>query len=133
MHLDAKGLVALWREGLLARAALSGATRGYRSHPQLERFRRRSDPVAAIDAYLRHVLREASRRGYHFDGRKLGPAKVVRPQAVRAGQIEYEWAHLLAKLRARDRARWSRERKRAPACHPCFRLIPGGIEDWERP
>ena len=40
-YLDARGLVALWRESLLAQAVLAGRTRGYRSHPQLERFRER--------------------------------------------------------------------------------------------
>jgi hypothetical protein len=48
-HLDARGLVALWREGLLARAALHGETRGYHHHPQLQRFLARRDPVAALD------------------------------------------------------------------------------------
>ncbi|WP_245747334.1 pyrimidine dimer DNA glycosylase/endonuclease V [Frateuria terrea] len=50
-HLDRQGLLALWREGLLARAVLRGQTRGYRQHPPLERFRghaprrRRSTPT----------------------------------------------------------------------------------------
>jgi len=38
-YLDAKGLVALWREGLLAKAVLNGQTKGYKNHPQLERFK----------------------------------------------------------------------------------------------
>lgn len=42
-YLDAKGLVALWREGLLALAVLEGKTNGYRNHPQLERFRAEKD------------------------------------------------------------------------------------------
>ena len=37
-YLDRQGLLALWREALLARAVLGGRTRGYRNHPQLERF-----------------------------------------------------------------------------------------------
>jgi hypothetical protein len=35
-HLDAKGLVALWREGLLAQKVQACETNGYRNHPQLE-------------------------------------------------------------------------------------------------
>ena len=35
-HLDRAGLVACWRESLLAQAVLAGRTRGYRHHPQLE-------------------------------------------------------------------------------------------------
>ncbi|MFI5209112.1 MAG: pyrimidine dimer DNA glycosylase/endonuclease V, partial [Gemmatimonadales bacterium] len=63
-YLDAKGLVALWREGLLAKAVLQGKTRGYRHHPQLERWMRAVDPVASMNAYLVEVWREADRRGY---------------------------------------------------------------------
>ena len=47
-YLDARGLVALWREALLAQAVLRGETRGYRHHPQLARF----DDVGAIAQYL---------------------------------------------------------------------------------
>ena len=122
----------MWREGLLARAVLRGKTRGYRHHPQLERFRRRADPVAAIDAYLRCVCNEAVARGYRFDRRKLGPAARIARQAVHAGQIDHEWKHLLAKLRLRDRRRWLRERNARPTCHPCFRVVAGGVEPWER-
>lgn len=71
-YLDPPGLVALWREALLARAVLEERTRGYRRHPQLERFRAEPDPVAAIAAYLRCVHDEAVARGYAFDRRKLG-------------------------------------------------------------
>ena len=38
-YMDSKGLVALWREGLLARAVLKGQTNGYINHPQLIRFK----------------------------------------------------------------------------------------------
>ena len=124
--------MALWREGLLARAVLRGKTRGVPASPQLERFRRRADPVAAIDAYLRCVCDEAVARGYRFDRRKLGPAARIARQAVHAGQIDHEWKHLLAKLRLRDRRRWLRERNARPACHPCFRVVAGGVEPWER-
>jgi hypothetical protein len=34
-YLDPQGLVALWREALLAQAVLRGKTRGYKHHPQL--------------------------------------------------------------------------------------------------
>ena len=131
-HLDTAGLVALWREGLLARAVLRGATKGYRHHPQLERFRRCADPVAAIDGYLREVRLEALARGYAFDGRKLGPLRPLRRRPVKAGQVNGEWGHLLRKLWLRDRVRWRRERFNVPTVHPCFRVVPGGVEPWER-
>ena len=70
-YLDAAGLVALWREGLLAQAVLAGRTRGYTQHPQLNRFRSQNDPCAAVSSYLHHVVDEAERRGYSFDRSKL--------------------------------------------------------------
>jgi hypothetical protein len=132
-HLDALGLVALWREGLLARAVLRGATRGYRHHPQLERFRARRDPVGAIDCFLSAVLEEARARGYAFDGGKIRPRRCRRRHAtVTRGQLEQEWRHLLRKLAARDPARWRSERRRAPSPHPCLRVVPGPVATWER-
>jgi hypothetical protein len=41
--LDAKGLVALWREALLAQKVLQGGTTGSRFHPQLQRQLRQRD------------------------------------------------------------------------------------------
>ena len=70
-HLDAAGLVALWREGLLAQAVLLGRTRGYTRHPQLQRFRAAADPVACIAGYLRVVADEAKSRGYAFNAARI--------------------------------------------------------------
>jgi len=82
-YLDARGLVALWREALLAKRVLEGRTRGYRHHPQLTRFRAHPDPVAAIDAYLAGVYEEACRRGYRFDATRGGRGLVALLDAVR--------------------------------------------------
>ncbi len=131
-HLDAKGLVALWREGLLAQKVLQGRTRGYRHHPQLDRFRRQPDPVAAIAAYLREVQREAERRGYHFDADKIGGDAEVQKIAVTEGQVAYEFAHLRAKLEVRDADACARlVASQPPRLHPSFEQVEGGIEDWE--
>jgi hypothetical protein len=133
-YLDAQGLVALWREALLARAVLRGATRGYRHHPQLERFRTHPSPRSAINAYLSAVHTEASARGYAFDATKVGPVRPVGRLPVNRGQLAYEWEHLLRKLSARSPAVYRRWRsERAPECHPLFRLCAGGVEPWERP
>ena len=43
-HLDVSGLVALWREALLAQAVL----RGYRRHPYFVRFRAPPLPASSI-------------------------------------------------------------------------------------
>lgn len=132
-YLDPQGLVALWREALLAKAVLRGETRGYTRHPQLDRFRQHSNPLAAIDAYLASIYAEALRRGYHFDRSKIGPVREVQLIAVSSGQLAYEWHHLQAKLAARNPtvlAQWSNVA--TPKCHPLFRLQPGPIASWER-
>jgi len=134
-YLDPKGLVALWREALLAQAVLAGRTRGYRQHPQLRRFAAAPAPQAAIASYLRQVQREAARRGYRFDAGRLDDAAgEAGPLVVTTGQLEYERQHLQRKLALR-----------APAClsalqdsrgidpHPLFVVTAGGIADWELP
>ena len=132
-YLDAQGLVALWREALLARAVLRGRTRGYRHHPQLERFRAHALPRYAINAYLSGIHVEAVARGYDFDKRKVGPVRPVDPIATTSAQLRYEWKHLLAKLSRRSPVLHRRWRAlRAPQCHPLFKPAPGLIEPWER-
>jgi hypothetical protein len=108
-YLDARGLVALWREGLLAKAVLQGKTRGYRRHPQLDRWRGARDPVASINAYLAEVWVEAERRGYSSDRRKLGRRRAGDCLTVTRGQSEYEWGDLARKLSRRDPTRGDRE------------------------
>lgn len=131
-YLDAKGLVALWREGLLAQAVLSGQTRGYTSHPQLNRFKAAPAPVAAIASYLEAVQLEATRRGYNFDAGKIAPTRLAGRIATARGQLEYEWAHLKAKLDARAPEVLATLRDiQRPAPHPLFRIVPGGVADWE--
>lgn len=134
-QLDRMGLVACWRETLLAQAVLADRTRGYRNHPQLERFRALPQPLEAIGAYLSGIAEEAARRGYRFDAGRvlhpLPPASIAIP--VTRGQLQHEWEHLGRKLEQRspeDAARWRRSEPRA---HPVFRVVPGGIEPWERP
>jgi hypothetical protein len=132
-YLDSRGLVALWRESLLAQAVLLGKTRGYKHHPQLDRFLAQSEPVTAIATYLWEIHLEASRRNYSFDQSKI--ARLMAPLSipVATGQIQYEWHHLLAKLVVRDTARYERLLPVTfPDCHPIFCPYDGGVEDWER-
>lgn len=132
-YLDAAGLVALWREGLLAQKVLLGQTRGYRAHPQLARFRAHPDPVLAIGSYLHAVVAEASRRGYRFDASKVAQPGSCEQLAVPRGQAVYEWEHLLRKLRARSPAVYDLHKELVePHLHPLFRIVPGGIAEWER-
>lgn len=132
-HLDRQGLLALWREGLLARAVLRGQTRGYRHHPQLERFQAHAAPELAIDAYLAAVREEAAARGFAFDASKLGPLQPTPVITVTTGQLDFEWQHLLAKLALRSPVLHECWRLGQPACHPLFRIEPGPIAPWERP
>jgi hypothetical protein len=132
-YLDPQGLVALWREGLLARAVLRDETRGYRHHPQLQRFQSHPSPRLAINAYLAAVHAEATARGYAFDRSKIGPVRAVEPIVATSGQIDYEWEHLLRKLATRSPALFERWRDlNAPECHPLFLVRPGPVAAWER-
>lgn len=133
-YLDRQGLVALWREALLAQAVLSGGTKGYRRHPQLERFRAASVPLGAIAAYLRAVHAEAAARGYSFDAGRIRCGPWDGSIDVPRGQIAYEWQHLTAKLEARA-PDWLGELGTPDPVmpHPLFRAVPGGIVGWERP
>lgn len=131
-YLDAKGLVALWREGLLAQKVLAGLTKGYRHHPQLTRFYSQADAQGAIAAYLREVQHEATRRGYRFDASKIGPCTEGLHIAVTSGQMNYELAHLRTKLAVRDAAAWQRISKvKQPEPHSLFVVVKGEVEDWE--
>ncbi len=131
-YLDAKGLVALWREALLAREVLCGRTRGYRRHPQLIRFRNCPQPIAAVNYYLREVYEESGKRGYHFDGAKIGRKMTRLKLSVTDGQLAFEWEHLKKKLKVRDPALYEKaraEKKIKP--HPLFKVMAGTVEKWE--
>ena len=132
-YLDAAGLVALWREALLAKAVLRGRTRGYTRHPQLERFRAAHDPVAAINAYLRVVYKEAVRRGYRFDAGKLRGKHASSKLSGTRGQIDFEWSHLLLKLQRRSPEKYRQLiRISKPRAHPQFRVRSGPRAEWEK-
>lgn len=128
--LDVKGLTACWREGLLAQAVLLGKTRGYTNHPQLKRFREQSDPVAAVQSFLTAVVNEASARGYNFDASKIKLRKPGGEMKVTRGQLEFEYSHLKKKLKLRDPVRLKNLPEK-PKAHPLFRVVAGGIAEWE--
>jgi len=132
-YLDARGLVALWREGLLAQAVLRGETKGYAHHPQLLRFRGAASPVGCIAAYLRAVHKEATARGYCFEAKKISRVQSSGQLSVPHGQLEFEWHHLLKKLALRDPQRHAKLACLGhPTPHPLFRLIRGGVASWEK-
>jgi len=132
-YLDARGLVALWREALLAQKVLRGATRGYRHHPQLRRFTASADPPAALAAYLAGVREESVRRGYQFDASKIGRRRFRGRLKETRGQLLYEWRHFKKKLKLRDPKRLrDLATMKIPAPHPLFKIVPGPVRDWEK-
>lgn len=131
-HLDAKGLVALWRETLLALHVLEGRTKGYTRHPQLTRFRNVEQPVQAINYYLHIIAEEASRRGYNFDKSKVSWNGTPLLMPVTSGQITFEKEHLLRKLEIRDpKKAVELVAFQSPLLHPLFFETEGDIEPWE--
>lgn len=132
-YLDPKGLVAAWREALLAQKVLGGSTRGYRNHPQLSRFRTAIDPQAAIAAFLHELAAEAERRGYRFDTTKIVGSRSTPRIRETSGQLDYEWQHLKRKLRLRAPAIARQLRGVAkPEPHPLFRIVVGKVREWEK-
>jgi len=132
VYLDAKGLVALWREALLAKHVLENKTKGYRNHPQLNRFKKTNSPVNAIRNYLNAIYQESVSRGYNFDKSKIGRLSIQVKLNVTQGQINYESIHLLQKLKRRDKKRYTQlKTNKKFICHPLFKVTKGNIESWE--
>jgi hypothetical protein len=132
-YLDSKGLVALWRETLLAKNVLENKTKGYKNHPQLNRFKGSKKAVDCINQYLWEVYKEAEKRNYNFNKTKI--AQNYRPitLTVTTGQLDFEIKHLKAKLKLRD----GEKLKELTAVknfesHPLFTIIEGEIESWEK-
>ncbi|MBN1649694.1 MAG: hypothetical protein JW857_00115 [Bacteroidales bacterium] len=131
-YLDTKGLLALWRETLLAKHVLEGKTKGYKNHPQLERFKLQENPINCIQYYLKHIWIEATQRTYQFDKSKFDEHAQVCRILVTTGQVAYERQHLLNKLALRDPLKFKRlEKSIDTEIHPIFELIKGDIEQWE--
>jgi hypothetical protein len=130
-YLDTKGLVALWRETLLAKHVLEGKTKGYKNHPQLNRFKATANPVQSINQYLSEVYIEAIKRKYNFDKDKINwnfePIKI----SVTKGQLEFEKIHLLKKLKFRDKNKYNEIVSQKITTNPIFKIIDGEVENWE--
>lgn len=131
-YLDAKGMVALWRETLLAKKVLEGNTSGYKNHPQLNRFKNADKPLDAVNQYLSEVFYAASDRGYSFDKNKINWNFNPQKLTVTTGQIDFEKEHLQKKLQVRDALKYKELLPvEHPEIHPLFRLVTGKIEVWE--
>lgn len=132
-YLDTKGLVALWREALLAKHVLEGRTEGYLRHPQLDRFKQAAKPIDSINQYLASVYDEALARNYNFDKRKIDWDFDPSGLCVTTGQMKYEKEHLLNKLQNRDKVKFEtlRNLKKIDQ-HPMFKIVKGDVEKWEK-
>lgn len=131
-YLDAKRLVACWRESLLARKVLEGKTKGYKNHSQLIRFKNHIDPVGAINQYLHYIADEGDKRGYKFNRSKLYPTDHTYKINVNAGQLVFEMKYLQIKLNNRFEVDDSLLKKMVEP-NPFFAIIDNNnVEQWER-
>ncbi len=131
-YLDCKGLVALWRESLLAKSVLSDFTKGYKNHPQLIRFKKTKNPLKSINIYIHHIYIESLKRNYSFDKTKFKLVDENIKIEVNNKQLEYEFKHLLKKLKERDYEMYKKLKKEENIkAHPMFVIKKGEIEDWE--
>jgi hypothetical protein len=135
-YLDTQGLVAAWREGLLAQKVLEGETKGYKNHPQLIRFRRSKNCLMLIGKYLFELYKEAIKRKYKFDKSKIKyyDEEGIEKIKVNSKQIEYEFELLKWKLKKRDENKYiSIKDVSGPEINGVFEKIEGNIENWEKP
>lgn len=131
-YLDSKGLVALWRETLLAKHVLEGKTKGYKNHPQLNRFKKSKYALDLINQYLSEVYLEALERNFNFNKQKINWRFKKRKIPVTIGQVNYEGKHLLDKLKKRDPIKYKVFKSESVfELHPIFKLMDGEIEEWE--
>ena len=105
----------------------------YTLHSQLIRFADTTNPPGEMAAYTTGVHEEATRRGYSFDATKIGSPLFKDQLTETRGQLEYEWAHLMRKLKIRDAKRHREfESLNRPSPHPMFRIVAGDVRDWEK-
>ncbi|MFH1000547.1 MAG: pyrimidine dimer DNA glycosylase/endonuclease V [Bacteroidota bacterium] len=132
-YLDTKGLVALWREALLAKKVLENKTKGYKHHPQLIRFKNSENPLNCINQYLHQLWLESQNRNFNFDKSKISQNLFPCLIEVTSGQLDYERKHLLDKLSNRSFEKFLIfEKEMHWQIHPIFKEIKGEIEAWER-
>ena len=132
-YLDRAGLLAVWREGLLAKKVLQNKTKGYKNHPQLIRFKESSKPLGAINSFLKNIYDEAETRGYKFSKIKIQGPLANFKIPVTNGQLKYEFEHLLKKLARRAPAKYQElVGLKNPSANLLFKKLKGGVEKWEK-
>jgi hypothetical protein len=134
-YLDTKGLLGLWREGLLAQKVLEDKIERYKNHPQLIRFRNTRNPILYIGTYLYYVYLEGKRRNYNFNINKIKKYNFdIEKIPVKRGQVLYEFNHLLKKLEMRDKKSYEEIKDiKEIEVNPIFYIVnDDSIEQWEK-
>ncbi len=134
-YLDTMGLLAVWREGLLAKKVLEGKTKGYKNHPQLERFKALDDPLIGINTYLNQVYLESLSRDYAFSKDKVNPSLIDKNVKIPLNdkQLSYEFELLKTKLKIRDNKSYQKIKDiEIPEHVSIFSIRKGPIENWEK-
>jgi hypothetical protein len=132
-YLDTKGLLAVWREALLAQKVLQNKTKGYKNHPQLIRFKGQREPICALGMFLSEVHKESVARNYNFDSTKILSTNGGMQIAVTSGQIDFELKHLKKKLFARNiEAYRILQHVKNPQLNALFYKVDGPKEIWEK-
>lgn len=133
-YLDWKGLGAQWREALLAQKVLQGETKGWRNHPQLNRFKEHPEPLKAVGYYLVQIHIESQKRDYNYNYSKiLEPVNSVEKIPINQGQIKYEYKILMERLEKRAPKKHKQNldtNNLVP--HPLFTTRNGPPESWEK-
>ena len=134
-YLDPKGLVALWREALARPGRAPGAIPGdIATIPSCSDSARSPLRVAASPSTFGPCTRNRSSEATASTGARLCTGGTVARVDVTRGQLDFEWRHLLAKLEKRNPpVLEALQNTGDPAPHPLFRVVPGAIEEWERP
>ena len=133
-YLDWMGLGAQWREALLAQKVTDGKTKGWRNHPQLDRFKYHLKPMEAVGFYLKELHVESLKRSYNYNYSKIHyPDAVVDPINLSLGQLQYEFDLLQERLKKRTPKKYEENtRIRKLQAHPLFNIVPGLPEKWEK-
>lgn len=116
----------------MAKHVLEGKTKGYKNHPQLNRFKKAKNPIDLINQYLAGVYDEAISRNFNFDKNKINWTFRKSKVPVTTDQVNYEVEHLLSKLKKRDLEKYKELKSQSTIDnHPIFKSVQGEIEEWE--
>ena len=128
------GLGAQWREALLAQKVIQGDTKGWRNHPQLNRFKKHPQPIEAMGYYLKEIYQEAAKRGYKYNYAKIiAPVTKIEKIEINRGQINYEFKILMERLEKRSPTKFKENlQERLIIAHPLFKIREGPPESWEK-